>query len=131
METDGSSGESKQMEKPQDICEEEEREGEVLLVLSKKNSIFDILSRGINLYVYVQLKADESCEDDNNGDEGIMQNDDGKQSSEEGGEGKNTDTPKNEEKVCGRLDPQHASEELHDGKSQLQFLKTGHPFHGL
>lgn len=83
------------------------------------------------MYVCVQFNADQSCEDDDNGDGGIMQHDDGKQSSEEGGEGKHADTPKNEEKICGKLDPQQPSEEMHDGMSQLQSLKTGHPDHGL
>lgn len=83
------------------------------------------------MYVYVQFKADESCDDDNNGDGGIKQNDNGKQASAEGGEGNHADTPKNEEKICGKLEPQHPSEELHDGKSQLQSLKTRHLDHGL
>lgn len=126
METDSSSCESKLREKHQSICEEaqeEERDGEVLSRWSKKSS-FWILSRGINLYVCVQDKAEEMCEVDNAGDRGMRRSEDGnkasKQSSEEGREGKHTDTPNTEE----MSDPRHPAEESHGGESQPQSLKT-------
>lgn len=126
LETDSSSCESKLREKHQNICEEaqqeEERDGEVRLCWSKNSSVY-ISSRGINLYVCVQDKAEDMCEVDNAGDRGMRRSEDGnkasKQSSEEEREGKHADTPRTEE----ISDPRHPSEESHGGKSQLQSLK--------
>lgn len=126
METDSSSCESRLREKNQNICEEaqqeEKRDGEVLFSWSK-NLTFYISSRGINLYVCAQVKAEETCEVDNTGDRGMRRSEDGnqasKQQSEEGREGKHADTSNTEE----MSDPPHPSEESHGGKSQLQSLK--------
>lgn len=126
METDSSSCESKLREKHQNICEEaqqeEERDGEVRLCWSKTSSFY-ISSRGNNLYVCVQVKAEEMCEVDNTGDRGMKRTEDdnkaSKQSSEEGRESKHVDTTNTEE----MSDPRHPSEESHGGKSQMQSLK--------